>query len=219
MEPKFQTSFIPKKPLSTSSSASSNESSGSRGNSLIFMIGVFVFVISLLVAGGAFAWGKFLEARQVQLGEDLKVLAKDYKVELISLFKQTDTKISIAKELLDNHVAMSQVFGLISRFTAENIRFINLDLSAASDNSKGVTIKMSGYAPSYEALAFQSDRLGHLEDYDLRNVVINPAISGPTQATNGTVSFEFSANIVPKSLSYKNTFTTSSSTVDSNTSN
>jgi hypothetical protein len=117
----------PSAPAAPSVDTGSGGSGGSKGNSLIFMIGVFVFVISLLVAGGAFAWGKFLEARQVQLGEDLKVLAKDYNVELISLFKQTDTKISIAKDLLDRHVAMSQVFGLVSRFTAENIRFINLD--------------------------------------------------------------------------------------------
>jgi hypothetical protein len=218
MEPKFQTSFIPKKPLSQAAT-SAPSGGGSQNTSILFLVGVLVFVVSILVAGGAYGYEYLLNNSQQQLQSDLAKLEKGFDIESISSFKQLDTKISIAKQLLTNHVALSQIFDFISRLTAANIRFINLDVAAPTDRSKGVTIRMSGFAPSYEALAFQSDSLGRLSDLDLKNVIINPAISNPAQSQTGTVSFEFSANVQPSQVLYSNTFSltdTGTSSVDTN---
>ncbi len=203
MEPKFQTSFIPKKPLNQADSYASSEKKQS--TSLLFLAGIFIFIVSIIVAAGAYGWGVYLENRQFQLKNNLSALEKGFDIDSISQLKQIDTKISLAKRILSNHIAVSQVFSIISKLTAQNIRFLSLDLSAPIDKSKGITMQMSGYAPSYEALAFQSDEFGRLEELNLRNIVINPAVLSPMQNQNGNVTFSFSANLQPSALSYVNT--------------
>jgi hypothetical protein len=202
MEPRFQTSFIPKKPIAQPTE--SRVASHGFSTSIIFLLGLLLFIASLILALGSFGAVKFFEQRQVKLKSDLQIIKKDFKLEDIRDFKQIERKISLAKEVLNNHVALSQIFDPISKLTAQNIRFTTLDVSAPTDRSKGVTMKMTGFAPGYEALAFQSDQLGLLELYGLRNIVINPAISNPVQTQSGLVSFDFSANVQPQSMLYKN---------------
>ena len=206
METKFQTSFIPRKSVTPTTSSSAEH----RPASILLMIGVFAFVISVLAAGGSYGWQVYLQSDQQKYSQSLELLKKDFNIDLIVQLKQTATKIVLASQLLDKHVAISQVFGLISKLTASNIRFTSLDLQAPADRNKGININMSGYAPSYEALAFQSDKLGHLEDLDLRNIIISPTITNPAQNQNSTVSFQLSANINPTNMLYKNLFFQSS---------
>lgn len=203
METKFQTSFIPKKPLTQTDSASS---ATHQSTSILLLIGIFVFVISILAAGGAYGWQVYLQSQQDQYGSALKALKQNFNIDLIVQLKQTATKIDLASKLLNSHIALSQAFAAISAITANNIRFTSLDMQAPTDRSKGITINMNGYAPSYEALAFQSDQLGHLEELGVRNIVVNPVISNPSQNQNSTVSFGLSASLVPDSMLYKKLF-------------
>jgi hypothetical protein len=62
---------------------------------------------------------------------------------------------------------------------------------------------MKGYGRNFSSVAFQSDVLGQLEQYGLRNIVKNPILSDPSLDTGGTVSFGFTATLNPASLSYR----------------
>ena len=208
METKFQTSFIPKKPLTQpgSSSSSASPSIEHQTTSVVLMVGVFVFILSALAAGGAYGWQVFLNSQQNEYKKNLDDLKSNVNLQLIVELKKEATKIDLASDLLNNHVAFSQIFGVISTFTASNIRFTGLDLQAPADRSKGVKLTLNGYSPDYDSLAFQSDELGHLEALGIKNIILNPIIQNPVQNANSTISFDLSADIEPTSMLYKNAF-------------
>ena len=140
-------------------------------------------------------------------------MKSNVNLQLIVDLKKEATKIDLASDLLNNHVAFSQIFGVISTFTASNIRFTGLDLQAPADRSKGMKLTLNGYAPDYDSLAFQSDQLGHLETLGVKDYIFNPIIQNPVQNANSTISFELSADIEPKSMLYKNAFQLPAGTV------
>jgi hypothetical protein len=189
MDPKFQTSFIPKKMPMIGSSVPTAPKGGS-GTSIFMILAVLVFIISLAAAGGSYLYRDSVTAKQIVLKKQLSDRENQFNISLIEQLKATNVKIDAAKQLLTNHVAFSQIFAIISQLTIENVRFMSLDVGAPADigATDGVKISMHGYGTSFTAVAFQSDVLGKLQQY-------------------GTVSFGFTATVKPSSLLYSKNFT------------
>lgn len=166
-------------------------------------IGVFIFILSLAAAGGAYAWKGILSNAQTSYKQQLADRERAFNVNLIEELKQANIQIDNATRLLQNHLALSQIFDVISRLTISNVRFTQLSLShdPASPGSP-ITIEMKGSGTSRSAVAFQSDVLGQLEQYGLRKVVKNPVLSNPGLEEEGTVSFDFSAEVDAAALTY-----------------
>lgn len=211
METKFQTSFIPKKPLVPassvvpSSSSSSSYPSESGMGSIFFTIGIFIFILSLVAAGGSYVWTNYLLKQQNNYDKILKSHKEQFDLDLIRTLKQVNVKIDMAEKLIKNHVAASQIFEIVSRMTISGTRFLSMELSTVgkdSNRDNSPTISLSGYSSNFSSLAFQSDILGRLEQYGLRNIVINPVISNPAQNQDRSVSFNLTATINPESISY-----------------
>lgn len=205
METKFQTSFIPKKPVASTIGVGS-PSPHRRTNSVFMTIATLIFILSLVGAGGVYAYKQYLLNAQDTYKQDLATREKQFNVDLIAQLKGENVKIDTAKSLLNSHIALSQIFDIIGRLTIANVRFLSFDATVpavgSADNS--IKITMQGYGTSLSAVAFQSDVLGRLDQYGLRNIVKNPILSNPSLGTNGTVSFGFSATIDPATLSYEN---------------
>ena len=203
METKFQTSFIPKKPLISPNVMM--QRAPRRIVSLFLMFAVIVFIISLAGLGGAYLWKGYLTSSQVNFKQQLADREKLFDINLITQLKQANVQIDTAKQILNNHVAMSQVFDIISNFTIVSSRFLSMDLTTkdTQSNSNGVKISMKGYGKDLSSVAFQSDVLGKLEDIGLRDIVKNPILSDPTKDKDGKVTFGFSATFEPSGLSYK----------------
>lgn len=204
METKFQTSFIPRKPVPvTPGSLGPQVQHHGRGLGSVYMtLAVLVFVASLLVVGGAYAWKQYLISDQAKLQTDLAQRQKDFNLDQIALMKAQSTKISMARQLLKNHLAVSNIFDIVGKLTAESVRFVTMDLTVPAGMPGPFQISMSGYGRNYSSVAFQSDVLSQLERYGLRNVVKNAIISNPALNPNGSVSFSFTAQVDPASFSY-----------------
>ncbi len=204
METRFQTSFIPKKPF-TPVAGGVNAPPVPRGHttSLFLTLGGLLFIISLAAAGGMYFWKSYLLTTQAELKTELAEREKQFNPDLIEELKRQNIKIDIAKNLITNHLAASQIFDIIGRFTIESVRFLSLDLAAGSSPSDGIKITMKGIGTSLPVVAFQSDVLSQLERYGLRKVVKNPVLSDPTTDPDQAVAFGFSATIEPASLTYK----------------
>ena len=211
METKFQTSFIPKKPI-TSTIGGFSTSSPKKVTASIFMtIATVLFILSIAGAGGVYAYKQYLLGAQDTYKNQLATRENQFNINLIEQLKAENVKIDLARQVLNNHIALSQVFDMISRLTIENVRFMNLDITVPATMSDGVKIALQGYGTSFSAVAFQSDVLNQLDQYGLRKIVKNPILSNPTQGTNNTISFGFSATIDPSSLSYEKMLSTNSS--------
>ena len=206
METKFQTSFIPKKP--TSSTIGATSPAPRRHTSSIFMtISTILFILSLAGAGGVYAYQQYLISAQQTYKDDLATREKQFNVDLIEQLKSENVKIDLAHQILNNHLALSQIFDIIGRMTIESVRFMSLDLSVPSSLNDGIKITLQGYGTSYSAVAFQSDVLGQLDQYGLRKIIKNPILSNPALGNAGSVSFGFSAVVDPASLSYEKAVT------------
>ncbi len=204
METKFQTSFIPKKQLSQTGSHISNSTYGI--SSLFLLIASIIFIASLAGAGGAYFWNDHVSNLQQQYKNDLTARQKEFGVSDIEFLKQKQNKIDLSRKLINNHLSISRIFDILGRFTIENVRFLNLDVSApAGLNAAGDSIKISmrGYGTSFPSVAFQSDVLSQLEKYGLSKIIKNPILSDPSLDSSGTVSFGFSATVDAKNFLYK----------------
>jgi len=209
METKFQTSFIPKKPILSQSTAMQKVPRMSF--SLFLTFGVIVFTISLGAVGGVYFWKQYLISGQEVYKVQLAEREKQFQTDLIEQLKRVNIQVDLAKQLLDNHLAVSGVFDIIGRFTTENSRFMSLDVSVPIGGTGEVKIGMRGMSKDFPSVAFQSDILGQLEQYGLRKIVKNPILSDPSlDGSAGTVSFGFSATLDPDSLSFRKSITTSS---------
>ena len=167
-------------------------------------LSTIIFVFSLVSIGGVLLWKQYLVSAQEQYKKDLVVREQQFNIDLIRQMKAESTKISLAKNLLNNHVAVSKLFSVISSLTAENVRFLNMDFASPSDQSGNeFKITMSGYSRDLPTVAFQAQVLNKLGDFGIKNVVRNPIVSDPTFNIGGSVSFNLAASLDPSVLLYQ----------------
>ncbi len=210
METRFQTSFIPKKPLPSVGGGASMGIGGAmapqrkprRSNSMFLNLAVMLFIASLAAGGGVYGWKSVAMSRQQALQDQLAEKQKQFNPDLIEELKRVNIKIDAGNQILRSHLALSNVFDVIGRLTIDRVRFTSLDLTAPAEGSGDIKVSMRGYGAGLSAVAYQSDVLGQLEQYGLRKIVKNPIIANPSQGENGMISFDFSASIDPSSLNY-----------------
>ncbi|MFA6554640.1 MAG: hypothetical protein WCS89_04015 [Candidatus Paceibacterota bacterium] len=208
METKFQTSFIPKQqsaPVVGGFGGGFSQRPKAHGASIFMAIAVITFLASAGGVAGAYFWKLYLKSANLSYKTELAVKEKQFDLNLIENLKQVNIQIDSARNLLSNHVAMSNIFDIIGQFTIEKVRFLSMDFKAPANSGGNFSVSMKGYGTSLESVAFQSDILGQLSEYNLSKIVKNPILFDPTLDSNGTVSFGFSAEIDPGSLSYKRT--------------
>lgn len=200
MEPKYQTSFIPKKPVTTVGPTRSG------GISLLLLVSVIIFLISLGLAGYVFLEKNLLiqkiKENQTTIEANKSGLVSDSIT--IETLVELNSRINVAKNLLDKHIAVSPVFDFLQKGTLESVRFKNFNFTSSGKDASGVgkmSVQMSGQARDWETIASQADEFGKT---DWRKIITEPKISNLSLNPDGSVSFLFSAFIAPEFLVYEN---------------
>jgi len=212
METKFQTSFIPKKSVSPTGMAGNAPVIRRAPSSIVMTLATIIFLTSIAAAGGLYAWKFILVEDQESYKKQLSQRQGQFDLGLIRDLKQVNIQINTARQLMASHLAISQVFDSIGRLTSEKVRFSNMELSTGIGGNVGSDIKisMNGVGLDLPTVAFQSQILGELEQYGLRDVIKNPILSDPTEEdVKGTVLFKFSASMNPQTLLYSKSVTSS----------
>jgi hypothetical protein len=203
MEPKFQTSFIPRKTLSAAPGAPVRHSA-----SLFMILAIILFVLSLGAAGLAFVGKDYLTSQQATDSQALAEAQEQFNTTLISTLSTTAQKIALAKELLANHVAADQIFGIVSQLTVSNVQWKSFQFSvpsasAGQGGSDLATVSMQGVADSFYTVAYQSDVFGQSSQFGTDKAIKDPVLSNlAVDPTTGKVSFSFTASVDPSELSY-----------------
>ncbi len=216
MEPKFQTSFIPKKQVTSLGGMAGNsgpnsmqQKSKSSISSLYMGLGVIVFIISIAAVGGAYFWKSYLISANAQYKIDLAKMEETFNTDSITKLKARNIQIDSAKRLVSNHVAFSRIFDIIQNLTISDVRFLSMDFKGGAGNDSTFNISMKGQGKTMAAVAFQSDVLADLATYGVSDVVSNAVLSSPTEEQNGSVTFSFSADISRSKILYKDLVTDS----------
>jgi len=203
MDTKFQTSFIPKKPI-----LMDQKTSGHSGGTSVFMfVSVIIFIISLGGAGFTFFWKDVLIKQQANYEKELGQAEKRFDVESIEQLKKANTKIDLANQLLKRHLAVSEIFDIMNRLTTEGIRFNSFDFTAPMVEGEGIKISVKGTGNSFSAIAWQSDVLGKSVKYGKNKVVKNPVISDLTLDDKGNVGFSLNAGFAVDDILYEKLLT------------
>jgi len=193
-------SFIPKKTFSGSSLSTPPVA----GIGVMYVVSLFLFVVSLIAAGGAFGYQAYLTQSIANKGD---ILTKDQGAldfPAIEDLVRLDTRIIQAKSLLAHHVAPSAIFTFLSEETLQNVQFVSFKYDIQPDGSAAITL--DGVADSFSTVALQSDQFSNskmLKDILFTNLNTDQ---------NGQVTFTMQATVIPTLFLYSSTIGTSVST-------
>ncbi len=200
MDPKFQSSFIPKgSPTSTggTSYASTNFASGrplKEGNLFSFMATI-IFALSFLAALGLLGYTYYLNYSINRMKAELVAARDNLEPEVINELIRLDSRLNFARDLITNHQIVTPLFAFLSASTPVTVRFKDFNLS---HTEKGVVLRLQGEARGYGALALQADIFNKQKFFN------NATFSDFNLSEKGDVVFSFQATVDPSLLSYEN---------------
>ncbi len=190
METKFQTSFIPKQPITQSQHLSS-------GVSVVTIISFFIFFLSLASAGGVYVYTNILSNTIAAQDEGLKKSEAASPATTLDTYIRLSNRLKAVKTILHQHVQSSVLFDLLKNNTLPDVRFNDFNLSYGSDGK--VTLGMTGQAKGYEFVALQSKAFS---DPSLKNIFQSPIFSNLDLDPAGNATFTFTSGIDPSQIVY-----------------
>ena len=191
MEPKFQTSFIPKKPIGSATGTGVNVI---RTTNAFSVAATVVFIITLLTTGGLFFYSNLLSRQIEQADADILVSQEAYKPEEIKQLVDINDRIISAKKLLENHVVVSNLLDELGVLVVRKMRFNELNYTNKDGKQ---TISVLGEVQTYNALAEQQ------EAFLKSDYIKEPEFSNFNLGDNGFIFVNFTARIDPRLTSYK----------------
>lgn len=190
MEPKFQTSFIPKKQIG----GESEKISIVEETNIFSLAATLVFVVTILMLGGLYGY-RYLVLKQIseadaKLNEARSVIQTDKIQNLID----ANSRITTGVSLLERHVITTKLLTLLNDSSIKKIKFNDFTYQN-KDNTPSIII--DGEVSDYSALASQNDVLKKNE------LIKNPDFGDFLLSDNGFVRFHFTARLDPSLVSYK----------------
>ena len=203
MEPKFQSSFIPKGPSASSSSQSFTPTPTTTGipsgrrkeeSNFLYFIGVVIFIISLVLAIGVFGYKFYIKYRIEKMGTDLEAARTALELDTVKELTLLNSRIISTTNLIKNHHVLNPLFEFPEGSTPKVVRFTNFLYNM---NDSGLQLSMKGQARGYSALALEAQLLN--KSIYFKNILF----SDLSLNDKGEVNFSITANIDPQLLSYE----------------
>jgi hypothetical protein len=198
MEPTFQTtSFIPKKPLTTSKQPTS------KSVSLFTVIAVVILLLTIGFSLFVYIYNKRLTAEADSLKKTLDVAQEKFDPVTLQNLKKLDRQINVAENLLDNHVTLSPI--LVNVLNANTLKRVQYTQFAHTVTGTGTTakiqVRLAGKAESLPYVALQSKKLAE------NRYVQNPLFSDIVTAKDNTVTFNLYFDLSPNLTTYSQVVT------------
>lgn len=190
MENSFQTSFIPKKPVSTN-----NVVRGS-STSLFTVLSVILLIIMGVASGGLYMYKNYLVKQKETLSNSLIKVRDSFEKATIDELALYDKRVNTAKQILNGHVVLSPLFTLLGDLTIPEVQYTKFEHTTSD---KGFSVKLSGVAADYRSIALQADAFNATKGRSFKNVVF----SNLTKNKDNSVGFDLEFNVEPALLSYE----------------
>jgi hypothetical protein len=210
MDTKFQTSFIPKKPILMDQKITHHG-----GTSIFMFVSIIIFILSIAGAVFSVIWKDVLIKQQkVHIGM-INQAEERFDIATIEKLKKANLKITLGNRLLKEHLAVSEVFDIINRLTSDGIRFNSFEFTGGFNDKDGVKITMGGYGTSFSAIAWQSKVFGESEKFGKNKVLKNPILTNlQLNSVDGSVGFTFTATINPEDVLYEKVLVSETNTTN-----
>lgn len=193
MEPKFQSSFIPKGPI-TSAIPNSSVRQRSQDKGLFYFLSLIIFSVSVILALGVFGYKFYLKYSIAQMGADLENARSTLQPEVIGELTRLDNRIISSRELITKHLILSPLFKFLELSTPKTVRFTDFNFLKTP---QGLELSISGEARGYAVLALQAEIL------DKSQYFKNSIFSNLGLNEKGDVNFTLKTVIDPTLASYQ----------------
>ncbi|MBA3550906.1 hypothetical protein H0W32_01715 [Patescibacteria group bacterium] len=193
MDPKFQTTFIPKKPL-----IQTTNNRSPRTINFFTLISLIVFITTAILAAGVWGYQKYLTKNIITLETTLNTELEKFEPALVADLGRLDTRLKSAKSLLNQHIALSSLFDFLSKVTLPSVRFSSFRYAI---NGQKITLNMTGQARSFSAVALQASELQQEKNL---NYIQNPLFSNLNLDEAGNVKFDFTGTVDSNKILYRN---------------
>lgn len=184
---KFQTSFIPKKPVV---GPQSTRASGG----IFYVLGSIIFTIAIIASIGVFGYQKFLEGKIAKMEIDLAQAREALDPELIKEISRTNNRFVYAEEIINKHQTTSSFFNVLEKLTLQSLRFSSI---VYNTDVQGLLVTLKGEAKSYSVIALQSKIFSEDKNF------VDPQFSDLDLNEQGNVVFTFKSHLNPDVVSYK----------------
>ncbi len=194
MDQNFQTSFIPKKPLTPEAPVRS------RSVSLLAILSIFILLAVVLSSGGVYLYKKSLETQIADKAKALQVARKRLESTQIDRLQELDKRLNSSTQILGNHIAVSNIFSALQENTLKSIRYTKFSYSMGDKPGANIYIKMSGQASGllgYKSIALEADL------FNKNKNIIDPIFSNLSLDNKGNVIFDLEFFVNPNFVNYK----------------
>jgi len=204
MDPKFQSSFIPRGAAITSTSVSSSSPlRRPQERGLFSLIAGGIFTLSILFALGVFGYKMFLSYRIESMGRQLEEARAALEPETVTELIRLSDRIASTEKLIKNHRIISPVFDFLEASTPSSVRYTEFNFNVTP---RGLELNLNGEAQGYAALASAATVFDR-SDSNFRNA----AFSDLRLDTKGNVVFTLKLEVDPALLSYERFLSSSNS--------
>ncbi len=202
MDNQIKTSFIPKKPLETTTTfqAGSSVSTKHVGRTIFSILTTIIFLATIAASVLVYLWQIKLKKDIVNQVQTMEIARKNFDEKFVQEASRLHTRIESAKSMLINHVSPSALYGLLQDYTLKTVAFSSFVFKDNQDGS--ITVSGGGEAARYESIVLQSDAFG--KSGYLRNVIFTNL---QQDAQKGTINFSFEATLDPRLILYRNSIT------------
>ncbi|MDP2650117.1 MAG: hypothetical protein Q8P16_00965 [bacterium] len=193
MEPNVKASFIPDK-MTAQKRGGGLPSTGSAAD-IFVLLAVVALAASLALAAGVFLYDKFISSSAQRKSEQLERARAAFEPALIQELLRLDARLTSAGDVLNRHLAPSQLFRLLEEFTLQSVAFETMEYKVNENDE--ITLALSGKASSVNGVALQASLFGQ------HNAIVNPIFSDLDLVADG-VTFKVTASINPAAIRYTN---------------
>jgi hypothetical protein len=193
MEPTFQTTFIPKKPVAPVAT----ETKPAGAVTFFGIIATLVFLASIVSYGIFYIYKKQISASIESSSTSLERQSQSFDSNIVLELTDINRRLLSAEKLLSEHVVVSPLFTSLQDITLKTVRFTNFSFQNQVGDTKDIIVKMSGVAQSYDAIALQSDM------FSKNRFLKDPVFSNLVPDQKGNISFDLTFFVDPSFLLYK----------------
>ena len=166
MDNSFQTSFIPKKPITSSGSKYVRPPT-----SIFTVLAFLVLILVGIASGGLYLYKNYLLNQKVSLSASLEKVRESFEKDTIDELELYDKRASASRKILGGHIVLSPMFTLLGNLTIPSIQYTAFDHQ--TDLQQGFTVKLSGVALDYRSIALQADVFNSAKGRLFKNVVFS----------------------------------------------
>ena len=192
MQPGINSSFIPKKDIKRRQKKGS-----SFGANVFLLIGVVIFMATLLAALGVYLYDKKLGSDNIRKLTQIQESQDDLGVNTFRSDINLSNRIAAAEELLVNHINVTPVFDQLEQSTLTEVYLSDFVFVTEGDT---VLVNAQGTAPTYGHVALQAKEYGGErnsagERQGGNNFLSEVLLSNVNQAREGGINFDLSFEV------------------------